>query len=116
MAATAQSHRQQGGGQGAGGGIPFSYASFQDSEAFYTQNTVFTTAAQEQTPVNVLPGGFLRGIWLQVVAAGGTLSTGRYTQFTGSPGHPRLLLSFLQKLGQTDVTQFGRASGATPLF
>lgn len=50
--------------------------------------------------------------------AGGTLQTGQYMQLSGKPNHQRLLLTFLHKLGYTDVQEFGRpgSSDGGPLL
>jgi hypothetical protein len=39
---------------------------------------------------------------------GGLLETGRYVQLADQPNHQRLLLTFLHKLGFTEVEEFGR--------
>ncbi|MBV1862193.1 MAG: DUF1552 domain-containing protein [Nannocystaceae bacterium] len=39
---------------------------------------------------------------------GGDLATGYYAQLEGTPNHQQLLLSFIHKLGLTDVTSWGK--------
>ena len=39
---------------------------------------------------------------------GGLLETGRYVQLADQPNHQRLLLTFLHKLGFTELEEFGR--------
>ncbi len=40
--------------------------------------------------------------------AGGALETGYYTELDGNPNHQRLLLSFIHKLGLTEVDSWGK--------
>lgn len=62
--------------------VPFARASNQYAEQFF-QFTGLTlgAAAAEQQPQNILPGGFIRGIWLVVAnTANGALGTGTVGQ------------------------------------
>jgi hypothetical protein len=62
-------------GGGGGGLVPFVRASYQYREKMRTDTVTFTTAQQSQAPINITPGGFLRGIWLEVSGATGALGT-----------------------------------------
>lgn len=61
-------------GAGSGGTVPFFYGSNLYVEKFATTTFQLTTAAQEFTH-NITPGGFLRGVRLQVRSSGGTGGT-----------------------------------------
>lgn len=73
--------RQGGGGPGGGadgrrgGRVPFARASYHYREKFFTDTITTSTSQQTQTPHNVTPGGFLRGIWIEVSGTGGSLGT-----------------------------------------
>ena len=58
-------------GQGSGATVPFFYGSNLYVEKFATDTFQLTAAAQEFTH-NINPGGFLRGVRLQVRSTGGT--------------------------------------------
>lgn len=60
---------------GGGGLIPFVRASYQYREKMRTDTVTFTVAQQAQQPINITPGGFLRGIWIEVSGTGGVLGT-----------------------------------------
>ncbi len=61
-------------GAGSGGSVPFFYGSNLYVEKFATDTFQLTSTAQEFTH-NITPGGFLRGVRLQVRATGGTGGT-----------------------------------------
>jgi len=61
-------------GAGAGGTVPFTYGSNLYVEKFATDTFQLTTASQEYTH-NINPGGFLRGVRLQVRSTGGVGGT-----------------------------------------
>lgn len=65
--------------------VPFARASYQYREKMRTDTVQTSTAQQTQTPVQITPGGFLRGIWIEVSGASGALGTA----VLGSPtDHP----------------------------
>lgn len=61
-------------GSGGGATVPFFYGSNLYVEKFGTNSFQLTTSAQEFTQ-NITPGGFLRGVRLQVRSTGGTGGT-----------------------------------------
>ena len=61
-------------GAGSGGTVPFFYGSNLYVEKFATDTFQLTTTAQEFTH-NITPGGFMRGVRLQVRSSGGTGGT-----------------------------------------
>lgn len=61
-------------GAGSGGTVPFFYGTNLYVEKFATDTFQLTTTAQEFTH-NITPGGFLRGVRLQVRSSGGTGGT-----------------------------------------
>lgn len=66
---------QQAPQQPSGPRVPFVRASYQYREKFFTDTFALTTSQQTATPHNVTPGGFLRGIWLEISGSGGSLGT-----------------------------------------
>lgn len=70
-----QKHQGQGDHQGSGKRIPFHHASTFFSEKFFTDTVTTSTSQQQQTPHQITPGGFLRGVWLEFAASAGTLGT-----------------------------------------
>src|ERR1700747_1473690 len=63
--------------QGASAGeIPFLVGSNAYREAPFSTNTLQLDANSHETVVNVTPGGFLRGITMQVTSAGGVIGAG----------------------------------------
>jgi hypothetical protein len=94
---------------GAGGSVvPFTRASYQYREKMRV-DTVLTTANQQpQVPINITPGGFLRGIWLELSGASGALNTA----VVGTPTD--LPWSFIASIQLDDVngqSVFGPMSG-----
>lgn len=61
-------------GAGGGGNVPFFYGSNLYVEKFATDTHLLTTTSQEFSH-NITPGGFLRGVRLQVRSSGGTGGT-----------------------------------------
>jgi hypothetical protein len=60
----------------AGPRVPFVRASYTYREKIRTDTVSLTTAQQTQTPVQITPGGFLRGIWIEVaVTVSGALNS-----------------------------------------
>src|SRR6266542_1608553 len=55
--------------------VPFVKASYQFAEKFFTDTVITSTSQQAQTPHNITPGGFLRGVFLEVSGTGGVLGT-----------------------------------------
>jgi hypothetical protein len=55
---------------------PFVASSFIHEEPFFDQTFPLTTVSQFIGPISVVPYGFLRRIWIQVEASGGTLGSG----------------------------------------
>jgi hypothetical protein len=70
---------------GGGPGVPFVRASYQYREKIRTDTVVLSTSQQTLQPVPITPGGFLRGIWLEldntVAGALGTAVLGTPTDF-----------------------------------
>lgn len=60
----------------AGGDIPFVVGSNLYQEPPFSTNTVQLSANAQTTEVNITPGGFLRGITMQVSSTGGVLGSG----------------------------------------
>lgn len=62
--------------QGGGGLVPFVRASYQYREKMRVDTIAALTAAQQaQAPINITPGGFLRGVWIEISGSGGALGT-----------------------------------------
>jgi hypothetical protein len=59
----------------APGRVPFVKGSYQFAEKFFTDTVTTSTSQQAQTPHNVTPGGFLRGVFIEVNGTGGVLGT-----------------------------------------
>ena len=62
--------------QGGGAAIPFLIGSNAYREAPFSTTTLQLDANSHETVVNVTPGGFLRGITMQVTSTGGVLGAG----------------------------------------
>jgi hypothetical protein len=69
-----------GGGDGGGAQIPFVVGSNLYREAPFVTVVQLLDAAQHETVVNITPGGFLRGIVLQVTSATGVIGAGVIAQ------------------------------------
>lgn len=65
----------QGGGGGVGGQLPFDYGSNQYREAPFVTNTQTLDGNPHDIVANITPGGFLRGVTIQVTSSGGVLGT-----------------------------------------
>jgi hypothetical protein len=65
----------KGGAPDVGGMIPFARASYKFAEKFFTDTVTTSASQQQQTPHNVTPGGFLRGVWIEISGASGVLGT-----------------------------------------
>lgn len=63
--------------------VPFVDGTYEYSEIISTQTVTPGATAQDLTSVNIIPGGFLRGVTIYVTSTGGTLGTG-----TVSPDNP----------------------------
>jgi hypothetical protein len=61
--------------QGGGAVVPFTRASYHYREKMFTDTVLLSTSQQPQTPHNIIPGGFLRGVWLEVSGTGGVLNS-----------------------------------------
>lgn len=61
--------------QPAAAALPFEYGSNQYREAPFDTNVVTLTANPSERVVNITPGGFLRGVTLQISSTGGVLGT-----------------------------------------
>lgn len=70
------------GGGGGGGLVPFVRASYQYREKIRTDTVQLSTSQQTLTPVPITPGGFLRGIWLEL---DNTINGALNTAVLGSP-------------------------------
>jgi len=55
--------------------VPFVRASYQYREKMRTDTFTTTASQQAASPINVTPGGFLRGLWIEVSGTGGVLGT-----------------------------------------
>lgn len=49
-----------------GGAVPFVRASYQYREKLRSDAFTLSTSQQNAVPINVIPGGFIRGIWIEV--------------------------------------------------
>lgn len=56
--------------------VPFADATYEYSEIITSQTLTPGAAAQDFNAINIIPGGFLRGVTLYVTSTGGTLGTG----------------------------------------
>lgn len=65
----------QGGQGGVGGQLPFEYGSNQYREAPFITNTQQLDGNPHDIVANITPGGFLRGVTIQVTSSGGVLGT-----------------------------------------
>lgn len=63
------------GGNGNAGGLPFLIGSNQYREAPFSVVAQLLDASAHETVVNITPGGYLRGITMQVSSSGGVLGT-----------------------------------------
>ncbi|MGH3627777.1 MAG: hypothetical protein ACRDRL_10115, partial [Sciscionella sp.] len=63
------------GGGGSSGTVPFIVATNEYSEPFFTYTFTISAISQTPSPFEITPGGFLRGINLSVVGAGGVAGT-----------------------------------------
>ncbi len=59
----------------AGGALPFEYGSNQYREAPFDTNTVTLDTTSHDRVLSITPGGFLRGVTLQITSASGVLGT-----------------------------------------
>jgi hypothetical protein len=77
--------RQEEGSSYATAQVPFVRASYQYREKLRTDAFTLSTSQQNATPLNIIPGGFMRGIWLEfqntVVGALGTAVLGQPADF-----------------------------------
>lgn len=76
MASTSAASVDAGGASTATGDIPFVVGSNLYQEPPFSTNTVQLGATSQETVVNITPGGFLRGIMMQVSSTGGVLGSG----------------------------------------
>src|SRR4051812_18132258 len=60
---------------GGGRRVPFPRASYWYREKMRVDTVQLSTSQQPQSAIPVTPGGFLRGIWLEVSGTGGVLNT-----------------------------------------
>lgn len=75
--------------QGAGM-VPFIDGTYEYTENMTTLTVVPGATAVELPPINIIPGGFLRGVTLIVTSTGGTLGTG-----VVSPDNPWSLFNYI---------------------
>ncbi len=76
MPAPVQSGAQEGGAPQGGGSIPFLVGSNLYREAPFLTVAQLLDGNSHETVVNITPGGFLRGIVLQITGAGGVIGAG----------------------------------------
>jgi len=92
----------------AGSVVPFVRASYSYREKMRTDTVTLTAAAQTQVPINIIPGGFLRGVWIEVSGTGGALGTA----VLGSPtDFPYAMISNIQLEDVNGQTIVGPLSG-----
>lgn len=92
-----------------GGLVPFVRASYQYREKIRTDSFTLSTSQQTAQPVPVTPGGFLRGIWLEL---DNTVNGALGTAVLGSPtDFPYNMIANIQLEDVNGQTIFGPCSG-----
>jgi hypothetical protein len=92
-----------------GGLVPFVRASYQYREKIRTDTFTLSTSQQTAQPVPVTPGGFLRGIWLEL---DNTVNGALGTAVLGSPtDFPYNMIATIQLEDVNGQTIFGPCSG-----
>lgn len=101
--------RQDADAAAAGGRVPFVRASYQYREKFFVDAFTLSTSQQTATPKNITPGGFLRGIWLEVA---NTVNGALNTAVLGTPtDFPYSLISSITVEDVNGQAIYGPVSG-----